>query len=175
MNKLFAVYLGGKCKGAQIEVHDIAFVTGPEIKSTFRKLQASWFGIKSSVHVDSWIEVSQVDGYKVSLTKTAVAKSKAPRLYFMNIGFSVPALFGEGHNFHFMVCNSRQEAKARAKKLFSEKVSSSHVDNLIDIDDLRQIAEVDGMHVTLKKTKVESDLEVHNVYWPIKASVIKRQ
>ncbi len=36
-NKLFAVYLGGRAPGANIELHDVVFIVGPTIEGSGAK------------------------------------------------------------------------------------------------------------------------------------------
>lgn len=83
MNKLFAVYLGGKAKGARIEVHDLVFVIAKDVKSAVPQLKNLWFGDKSSAHVDNLIDVNEiielteVDGQSIRL-KALKTPAKQP-------------------------------------------------------------------------------------------------
>ena len=65
--KLFAIYIGGEHPGANIEVHDMRFVVAPAIEATYPTLLAQWWGREGSLHVDCWSDISQADGYEVSL------------------------------------------------------------------------------------------------------------
>jgi hypothetical protein len=169
LDKLFAVYLGGKCQGAMIEVHDIAFVSGLNIKATFPKLREHWFGKKSTAHVDSWVELAQIDGYDIFLTKTARIKKNEPALYFVNIGFYNADVFGEGHRFYFMVCETKLDAKKRAKQLFSKQTYLPHIDNLNEVDNLIRLTEVGGYRIGLRRSTELTGLKIHNVYWPLRS------
>src|SRR5688572_18665470 len=118
MNRLFAVYLGGKAKGATLELHDIVFAVGADIKSTFSQLNKSWFGTKESIHIDSYTELSHVEGYKISLSKYPPASPKL-KLFFVNVGSYTKGRFGENHDFLFLVDQSLLAAKKRAKDIVS--------------------------------------------------------
>ena len=65
--KLFLVYLGGTAPGANIELHDIRFVAGACIEDTYTQLREQWFGAKAGLHIDSYMQVSDIDGYAVSI------------------------------------------------------------------------------------------------------------
>lgn len=164
--KLFAVYLGGKAPGANVEVHDVVFVIGKDIKSTFSDLKAKWFGNPNSVHVDSYIELGEIGKYKVSVSSK---ESLSPfNLYFLNIGYYQNNIFGEQHNFHFIISKSISDAKQDAKQLFSKTPISPHVDNLIDIDSLIKVKKVDDYYINIVEKSTSSEIIVNNVYWPLK-------
>ena len=61
------VVLGGSAPKANIELHDIQFVTGQKIEDTYPKLIESWFGNKKGLHIDCYKEITGADGYKVEL------------------------------------------------------------------------------------------------------------
>ena len=172
MKKLFGVYLGGTSQGSHIEMHDIAFAVGDCIENVFPQLEHSWFGTKSSAHVDSWVDLSEVDGYRLRLKPLARRHSPAraangKKLYLVNIGFYLKGVFGEQHRFHFLVGQSKEEARARAKKLYESATVMPHLDNLIAVEEILEIAEVDGYALVFTKGK-KSALEIHNVYWPLR-------
>ena len=66
--KLFAVYLGGRADGCNTELHDVVFTCGNKIEDTYLDLLSKWFGNSDRLHIDSWVEIDHVDGYKVSLS-----------------------------------------------------------------------------------------------------------
>jgi hypothetical protein len=164
--KLFAVYLGGKAKGANIEVHDVVFVVGKDIKETFNELKQKWFGNPNSVHIDSYIELNQIGEYQISVSLDKRLNQKS--LYFLNIGYCLTNNFGEQHNFHFLISESINKAKEKAKELFSVTPLSPHVDNLMDIDSLIQISQLGKYYIHIEKEVGNVELIVNNVYWPIK-------
>ena len=67
--KLFLVVLGGRIDGCQVELHDVRFVVGPTIETTIPELQKQWVGRRRGLHLDSWMEVRQIDGYAVTLAR----------------------------------------------------------------------------------------------------------
>ncbi len=165
MNQLFAVYLGGTCKGARIEVHDLTFVIAPDVKSAFPQLKEFWFGDKDSVHVDAWSELSHVDGYKVVLQDSENIDSNK-KLYAINVGCYNKQMFGEEHHFFFLVGNNKNEVKARAKGLVFDR-QLTHIDNLIDIDDIIELSQVNGQTISVIPGEPCSQPPIHHVYWPI--------
>jgi len=82
---LFVVMLGGKHPRARIEVHDVVFAVADTLQATYPQLRDAWFGSPKGVHIDSWMAVDGVDGWKVELSHLA-PHSDAPRLYFINLG-----------------------------------------------------------------------------------------
>ena len=66
-NKLFAVYLGGRAPRCNTELHDVVFVVGESIETSYERLMDKWFGDPLRLHIDSWIELHCVDGYRISL------------------------------------------------------------------------------------------------------------
>ena len=66
---LFIVVLGGRTSKSNIELHDARWVVGKSISETFLQLRAQWFGDRAGLHVDSYVEVKYVDGYKIDLIK----------------------------------------------------------------------------------------------------------
>ncbi len=76
---LFMAYVGGHAGSANIELHDLRFVAGHGIEDTFPALRLQRFGEPQSLHLDSYVEVRNVDGYCVLLTENPVAQQA--RLY----------------------------------------------------------------------------------------------
>lgn len=167
MNQLFAVYLGGKCKGARIEVHDLAFVVASDVKAAFPQLKELWFGDKDSVHVDAWSEISYVDCHRVILqnpNEPNVDPSK--KLYALNVGCYNKHMFGEEHHFFFLVGSDKNEVKARAKSLVLDR-QLAHVDNLIDVDDIIELNQVNGQTISVLPSQPSEQPQINHVYWPI--------
>ena len=82
--KLFAVYLGGRALKCNTELHDVVFVVGETIEDTYEQLMNKWFGTPKGLHLDSWIELQVIDGYRISLSTTEPASTK--KLFFINLG-----------------------------------------------------------------------------------------
>lgn len=157
-NKLFMVYLGGTPPGANIELHDIRFVVAPSIKAAYPALKKQWFGVRSSVHIDSYMHVHHVDGYRVELvpqpqlqqSDSSVSRKK---LYFVNFGGYFPGNMTEFHDFTLVVAESAQQARALAKNKVSQQLLANaeqfHKDDLLEVDDCLQLDLLDGHQVVL--------------------------
>jgi len=84
MPKLFLVYLGGRAPKANIELHDVQFVAGDSIEDTFEQLRKRWFGTVQGLHLDAYLEVKFVDGFRIELRRDPSAQPE--KLYFVNLG-----------------------------------------------------------------------------------------
>ncbi len=168
--KLFAVFLGGRAPKCNTELHDVVFVVGDAIEATYEQLMDKWFGDPLRVHIDSWMELRVVDGYRISLAAAAVAQPR--RLYFINLGAYLPGQFTELHANAFVVASDEREVKARAKGELLRGTQSVHTDDLYDIDDCLEIAEVDGYHIRLDPTTEAQPFEPSNGYYVIPAEAV---
>jgi hypothetical protein len=110
--KLFMFYVGGDCANSNIELHDVRFVVGPTAKSCYDDLRHQWWGEKSSLHIDCWLEVTQVDGYNVTLS--SVSSGAAHNLYFLNLGGYEDNSLEEMHRNVLFVEESSRHAIRRA-------------------------------------------------------------
>lgn len=146
--KLFAVYLGGRAPKCNTELHDVVFVVGTAIESTYDQLLDKWFGDPLHLHIDSWVELREVDGYRVSLH--AEPSLRPEKLFFINLGAYRPGEFTELHAIAFLVGREPQQIKERAKQNLLLGAQTVHKDDLFDVDDCLNIATVDGYHVHLE-------------------------
>ena len=103
-NHLFIVSLGGKIKNANIELHDFRWVVGNTINETFDQLRLQWIGDAYGLHIDSYMKVQFIDGYKIELEEwfnnkkvTATTNEPDNRLWFINLGFYNPQNLLEEH------------------------------------------------------------------------------
>ena len=131
--QLFMVYLGGRIQGCHIEMHDIRFVVGENIEQTYSKLKAQWVGDKTSVHMDSYMQINHIDGFKVDIVDTPVTQSE--QLYFVNLGAYRADSMAEQHDFALYVATNAEQAKQRAKQDLLAGLSHIHKDDLHDVDD----------------------------------------
>ena len=145
---LFVVLLGGKHPRARIEVHDVAFVTGATLAETHADLRAGWFGTPDSLHIDSWLEVDGVEGYRITFSHLTPGEGE-PRLFFVNLGGYEDGVFGEAHRYRLLVAPDVATARARAKALAPSVWEQGHVDALFDLDDCVPVDRVGGHHVHL--------------------------
>ena len=151
--KLFAVMLGGRAPRANTELHDVVFVTGARIEDTYDQLLDKWFGSPEGLHIDSWVELDVIDGWRVTLTDSKPAGT-GEQLFFVNLGAYQPGSFVELHATGFYVTTNAAQAKDRARAaLFRENgLAQVHKDDLHAVDDCLAIDGVDGLHVTLTWT-----------------------
>jgi hypothetical protein len=149
-NKLFAVYLGGRAPKCNTELHDVVFAVGETIEATYETLMDKWFGDPLRVHLDSWLELRVVDSHRVVLRSDPPGGAR--RLYFINLGAYLPGQFTELHANTFAVAATELEVKARAKGELLRGTQSLHTDDLFDVDDCLEVAQVDGHHVHLEPT-----------------------
>ena len=170
-DKLFAVYLGGRAPKCNTELHDVVFVVGPAITATYGQLMDKWFGDPLRVHLDSWLELRIVDGHRITLRATpAVGPQK---LFFINLGAYLPDQFTELHANAFVVAASEKDVKQRAKAELLKGAQSVHTDDLFDIDDCLEIAEVDGHHIHLEATAESEAFAPNNGYHIIPPEVVR--
>lgn len=164
--KLFAIYLGGRADRCNIELHDVVFAIGASIEDTYPQLGKKWFGNYNRYHIDSYIELKYVDGYEIQLVKKKSEKSEPNKLFFVNFGAYEENLFGEVHQCAFYVGKEKAEAIQKAKKNLCINMIQTHCDdNLVvddhvetafgefDLDDLIEIDQVDGYHLTFTPLK----------------------
>lgn len=164
---LFAVLMGGRAKGCNTELHDVVFVSGTSIEDTHARLPAKWFGVRTGLHIDAWQVIDVVDGFEVSLVHQPL--SQTHKLWFVNVGGYAPDKLLELHANTFVVAETRMSAKMRGRaRLKQEMTSGLHVDDVRDVDDCLNLAEVDGLHVVLTPTKRVSASKPIAAYVPLK-------
>lgn len=169
--KLFAVYLGGRVRKCNTELHDVVFAIGDTIESTYEQLMDLWFGNPRRVHLDSWIDLQIVDGHRIVLRRELPAAG--PKLYFVNLGAYLPGQFTELHANAFVVAGSVAEVKTRAKRELLHGTQQLHTDDLFELDDCLEITEVGGYHVHLEPTTDTQPFEPNNGYHVIPPDVVK--
>lgn len=167
---LIACVLGGTVPGAKTELHDSAFTVGASLDAVYGQLLDQWFGDPQGLHVDAWCLLDSVAGYRVQLARTP--SDNGLHLYFINIGGYRPGVFGEHHAWGFFGAPDKSMAKARAKQTLLQGCDSIHKDDLYNIDDCLQIAQVGGWHVHLHADASARDPAVTNGYFPLPKSVI---
>jgi hypothetical protein len=169
--RLFAVYLGGRAPKCNTELHDVVFAVGTSIEDTYERLMDKWFGDPLRMHIDSWLELHQVDGYRVLLRQEPSKGNE--KLFFINLGSYRPGEFTELHANAFLVGRDEQEVKQRAQRDLLRGTDSVHTDDLFDVDDCLNVAEVDGQHVHLEAAGETRLLIPNNGYHVIPNSVVQ--
>lgn len=129
---LFLVVLGGRMSRAHIELHDVRFVAGASIDDTLPELRRQWFGARKGLHLDSWMAVRCVDGYRVELRPEPFPGPE--RLWFVNLGGYDPAQLAEQHAFGLFVAVSPQAAKAAARRRLLPHALDRHKDDLHGVE-----------------------------------------
>lgn len=166
--KLFAIYIGGEHPGANIEVHDMRFVVAPAIEATYPTLLAQWWGREGSLHVDCWSEISQADGYEVSLRPEPYEGKE--KLYYVNLGGYDGVAFAEQHRNVFVVADSLPAAKARAIRLASDW-TDAHRDEMYEAEQafaLDDAAQAQRLHIHLTPRLISGDPAFTCHYTPLR-------
>ena len=148
MPKLFMVYLGGRVPESHIELHDIRFVIGESIEETYPTLRKEWFGDLAGLHLDSYMEVRNIDGYKIELRETP--NTQPERLFFVNIGGYDSDNILEQHQIGLFVAKSLAEAKKQAKEVLLVNAIDQHKDNLHAVDDCFSFEKIGRYHIYLE-------------------------
>lgn len=159
---LFVVMLGGKHPRAKIEVHDVVFAIADSLEATYPQLRQGWFGAPAGLHIDAWMRVDGVDGWKVELSPLAPLPG-SPRLYFINLGGYEANTFGEAHHYLLVVAQDKNQAKSRAKQHMLKHWQQAHTDALLDVDDCLPIDHVSGRYIHLVEGEHRGVIQ-HNDY-----------
>lgn len=163
--KLFAVYLGGKADGCNIELHDVVFVVGTNIEETYPLIAKKWFGDLKGLHIDSYIQLQNIDGYKIELSQDSPLNEGSKKLFFVNFGAYKPGEFTEHHQCAFYVADSSADALSKARLELCLGLQTIHKDDVVildqvsnpleyDVDDVLEIDEVDSYYISLTPTRI---------------------
>ena len=166
--KLYAIYIGGEHSGANIEVHDMRFVAAPSIEATYETLLAQWWGREGTLHIDCWSEISQADGYEISLLPEPYEGKE--KLYYVNLGGYDGVTFAEQHRNVFVVADSLPAAKARAIKQ-AAGWTDAHRDEMYEAEQafaLDDAAQAERLHIHLKPSLLSRDANFTCHYTPIR-------
>jgi hypothetical protein len=172
---LFMVYVGGKHKQSLIELHDIRFVAAKSIEEAFGELQNSWWGVPSSLHLDCWGILKNVDGYDVYLRD--YPPQTAHKLYFINLGGYNPLEFTELHKNICVVAENVKDAASKAKQqiLNWQSPHKDYVYSIDDIIDIQKIIADEMLHIHLDFSNNAPSFEFICSYTPIPADNKNRQ
>ncbi|RUO73273.1 DUF1543 domain-containing protein [Idiomarina ramblicola] len=153
-NKLFLVYIGGTAQGANIELHDIRFVVGKKMEDTYEAIRRQWFGTQKGLHLDSFVQLHHVDGYRIHLASEPPEQRANKQLYFVNFGGYFTNKLAEYHDFTVVVADSPEAAKRQARAQVSQAGLAGaeliHKDDLLTVDDCLCVDLVDNHFVTLE-------------------------
>jgi hypothetical protein len=159
---LFVVMLGGKHPRAKIEVHVVVFAIADSLEATYPQLRQGWFGNPAGLHIDAWMRVDGVEGWKVELSPLAPLAG-SPRLYFINLGGYEANTFGEAHHYLLVVAQDKNQAKSRARQHMLKHWQQAHTDALLDVDDCLPIDQVSGRYIHLVEGEHRGVIQ-HNDY-----------
>lgn len=133
--------LGCKPTGRATEQHDVFFGIGPNLKSLVPEIIASWPHAKD-LHIDSWREVTQVNGFTISIIPRKKTSTHTFKLFFINLGGYKVNDLEEFHYKILSVAENLSEALRETKQCAfylhtGFRGAESHVDDKygIDVDD----------------------------------------
>ncbi len=146
-------YIGGDYANSNIELHDVRFSIGETPEDCYPDLRKQWWGLPKSLHIDSWSEIEQADGYDLVLADTPF--EGAEKLFFLNLGGYNAADFEEMHKNILLVGESAHKVVHRALKASMDwriphKDSVFEVEKVISINDVLRNA---GLHLHLVPAK----------------------
>jgi len=136
--KLFHLMLGATLPGKHTEQHDALFCVGSSLTDFLQIIENHWDA--SEVHLDGWREVTNVNGYEISVVEKGKAEKNGLNLFFINLGGYKTSSFGEYHFQTLVVAPTIADAVKIAKEnTFCKEYtvnenSRCHVDNKFGID-----------------------------------------
>ncbi len=149
------ISLGGKLKGANIEVHDVQFFASNTVENTVDILKKIWYGEQNSLHMDSYKHIQIADGHTVSLSKNKPDQDK--KLFFVYLGKYETDNTQELHYIDLIVAETEKEAKSRA--LRPDRVpAGTHVDTVIDIEKYLHSVDDKQYFIVLHESSEEYDV-----------------
>jgi hypothetical protein len=148
--KLFMLLLGCKPAGRNTEQHDIFFGIGTSLKDLKPSIEAFWPEAEGRIHIDSWREVTAVDGFTISIEERTVnAVLDSNKLFFLNLGGYKENDLEEYHYKMIVVAPEKGKAIDTAKqtafyKHYGFPGAVSHIDDKygIDVDDIYEIEDI---------------------------------
>ena len=146
--KLFFLIIGCTPAGRNTEQHDAFFGIGYSLKDMLPQIENFWPGTK--LHIDSWREVTVVDGYQITIIpKTDTTTVTEKKLFFLNLGGYKLNDMEEYHYKLLCVAKEKGDAVNQAKqtafyKHTSFKGANSHIDDKygVDVDDVYEIEDI---------------------------------
>lgn len=147
--KLFLLILGCKPQGRNTEQHDTFFGIGESLADLLPQIKQFW-PVAGTIHIDSWREVTAVDGYCIKVQpKVEAGEQPESKLFFLNLGGYKPSDLEEYHYKLLSVATTKTFAIQAAKKTAfylhtGFKGAESHIDDKygVDVDDVYEIADV---------------------------------
>lgn len=165
-DKLYMVILGATPKGRLTEQHDVFFGIADSLKALVPQMIAFWPEAEGKIHIDSWREVTSVDGFAIEVVPKESNSDK--HLFFLNLGGYKPNDLEEYHYKLLAVAENMAQAVKQSKTTafylhYGFKGAESHVDDKhgIDVDDLHKVSDILPAAATqkysLRITKTEAE------------------
>ena len=152
--KLFMVLLGSKAPARNVEQHDFYFGIGEGLKALVPQMREFWPEAGSSLHIDGWREITNVDNYRIDILEnihTDIVRNPQ-RLFFINLGGYTSGRLEEQHYTLLSVHDDRVEALKNSKttEFFKTKTirsvrgANAHIDEKygIDVDEIYRIEDL---------------------------------
>ena len=146
------VLLGCKPESRHTEQHDIFFGIGYELGYLLPDMYAFWPEANRKIHIDSWREVTQVNGYAVkviSRTDLSGDMKREEKLFFINIGGYKENDLEEYHYKMLVACTDKGIAVQQAKQTAFYRHTGftgavSHIDDKygVDVDEIYEISDI---------------------------------
>lgn len=148
--KLYYMLLGCTPRGRNTEQHDVFFCIEKNLKDCIPHIKKFWKGA-GKIHIDCWREVTEVDGYSISIHTKDNARINNKHLFFINLGGYLPGNFEEPH--HKLLCVTETIAgaitKAKQTNFYKDYTiratnAISHVDNKygVDVDEILNVQDI---------------------------------
>lgn len=162
----------------------MVFVVGSSIEETYPLLAKKWFGNLQGFHIDSYIELQNIDGYQIELSQDLPKENSLNKLYFINLGAYKPGEFTEYHQSAFYVADSSPDAVRRAKSELCQGLQTIHKDDVVlldrvshpvdfDVDDVLELQEVDSYNIFLSPTTSIEQMTPVSAYIKLDSLVAK--
>ena len=143
-----------------------------------------WFGNLQGFHIDSYIELQNIDGYQIELSQDLPKENSLNKLYFINLGAYKPGEFTEYHQSAFYVADSSPDAVRRAKSELCQGLQTIHKDDVVlldrvshpvdfDVDDVLELQEVDSYNIFLSPTTSIEQMTPVSAYIKLDSLVAK--
>lgn len=142
--------LGCKPAGRNTEQHDIFFGIGSSLAELKPSIEAFWPETGGRMHIDSWREVTAVDGFTIQIEERSGNNSPDNnKLFFLNLGGYKENDLEEYHYKMIVVAPEKGKAIDQAKQTAFYKHCGfpgavSHIDDKygIDVDDIYEIEDI---------------------------------
>lgn len=89
-------------------------IPGLDAQTLANDLLLKW-SHRDKVHIDAWMKVDYVDGYKIAIREKSEAKTAEQNLYFVNLGGYKEGEFEEFHKKVFVVANGVPDIMAQLR------------------------------------------------------------